>query len=267
MSIISIMSMTKRMRRAAAGAVLLCGAAGGAAAGPLAGGIDFGLLLPAVQVTCDGSVTPAPGALNSCDGSVTPVPLSLTDFRTSAAGDGSVRLTLINPLSFAFGDGSVKVLSLELNANPDPVISYSLSVQNAMSIDATFAFLFASPFVGANDKADGSVTATATDGRSDGASIAPVDPQIVANMVDGSDIGLNLLTGACSATCTDSGAASGAYNGPGTMGVAVTFSLSPNFDSAAIGGSLTLSSTAVPAPPALALFALGLLAMGRLRRR
>ena len=50
------------------------------------------------------------------------------------------------------------------------------------------------------------------------------------------------------------------------MAVLAKFKLSPNGDSAAFNGSFALSSTAVPAPPALALFALGVLATAIARR-
>jgi len=258
------MSMSNVVRRAAALAMVAYGSIGAAQAGPVAG-IDFSNFLPAVQVTCDGSVVPV-GSAHACDGSVAPVPLGLTDFRTEAAGDGSVRLTLINPLTFLIGDGSVKVLSLELNANPDPFINYSMTAVNLTSLDMTFSFSFTSPLVGSYDKADASATVTGTDARADGVTVAPVDPQIVASLVNGSDIGLDLLTSSCTATCSDSGTLSGAFAGP-TMGVLAKFKLSPNGDSAAFNGSFLLSNTAVPAPPALALFALGALATAIARRR
>jgi hypothetical protein len=171
----------------------------------------------------------------------------------------------------ALGDGLVQV---SVNADPDPVLGYGLSVQNATTSTQPVTLLITMPLapVGSPNQVSSSLDLVLTDGSTDGVAISPQGLAIASSFLseDGSvftPMGVDLGGAAITAsTSLAAGPIAGPAPGAGPtwswMSLVVSFDLSP-LDGVELDGVVTVVPEPAPAWLAMACLA----AWGAARRR
>ena len=194
-------------------------------------------------------------------------------------GDGSVRLTdTAGDVSFwevaggtaVLGDGSVIVNPFSISYDPDPFVTWGVSVKNNTAADVTFNFTFTVPYVSGpwgavnseftanvtNEGVGAKLSNMSHESWVDGATVLTVAP---ADCVDPGIGGCGVFTGA-----TLLGAPTALS---GTLTSRMIFTIGAR-DSATLNGMTELTlAPAIPEPETYALMLLGLAAVSLVSRR
>jgi hypothetical protein len=227
------------------------------------------LNVPAVGDACTIALPPAHVQVTIGDSTVLSVPAVLNS-------DGKTYSLELRDLLFDGAGLSV----LTYSADPDPFVSYVISVQNFTAVALSFSAFFGSTYVGGPyGEFESWHSSTVTDGDQSGTmSVAPfVKTTVHTPTLDGSDVLAAALGDGCSFTSRTAGATEvcdplATVVGPvatgasGVFGVLLSFTLSAG-DAYAASGRIELRQSTVPEPATLPLILTALLVVGVRARR
>jgi hypothetical protein len=206
------------------------------------GAQTIGLLLPAVQV--NGNT----------------IELTADHFDVVVAGD-----VMTARLILPYVTDDFRIDTLSFSVDPDPFITFNLSINNLVNASLNVGVFYTSPYVGGPyGFATAEVSGTVTDTGDDGATLSPATH---ASEVDMINLGLDLAFDCAVAprvggsnTCGDSDSEAIATSATGTFGTVTQFAVS-GFDAAQVAFQLVISPTAVPEPRSTLLLALALVGL------